>query len=243
LKKLILCLALTAAVAAASDAEALTDEAAWLFFNRHLGANYLDSAAGLLQTLRQENPDNERIAYLWSRLHITLGDKAGSKARKLELFTRAQSVAESLIALNDENADGHCWWAVARGRVGQTRGVLNSLFMVPGLKKEMARTLELDPENRTAYDVLGVLYYELPGFAGGDLGKSEEYLLKGIEIAPDYTILRIDLAKVYQMQKRWAEAREQLQAVLDATEGDPPADYFEDDRPEAEKLLREIPEE
>lgn len=243
MKRVVLCLVFAAALAAAADVEAMTDEAAWLFFNRHLGANYLDSAAGLLQTLRQENPTDERVAYLWSRLHITQGDKAKTKGEKMELFTRAQAIAESLLELNDNNADAHCWWAVARGRVGQTRGVLNSLFMVPGLKKEMARTLELDPENRTAYDVLGVLYYELPGFAGGDLGKSEEYLLKGIEIAPDYTILRIDLAKVYMRQKRWTETREQLEAVLNETEGDPPADYFEDDRPEAERLLKEIPEE
>jgi len=243
MKRVVLCLALVAALVAAADTEAMTDEAAWLFFNRHVGANYLDSAAGLLRTLRQKNPADEHIAYLWSRLHITLGDKAKTKGEKLELFTRAQSVAESLLAMNDNNADAHCWWAVARGRVGQTRGVMNSLFMVPGLKRELARALDLDPENRTAYDVLGVLYYELPGIAGGDLGKSEEHLKQGIEIAPNYTLLRIDLAKVYMREKRWAEAREQLQAVLDATEGDPPADYVEDDRPEAEKLLKEVPEE
>ena len=135
--------------------------------------------------------------------------------------------------MNDNNADAHCWWAVARGRVGQTRGVMNSLFMVPGLKRELARALELDPENRTAYDALGVMYYELPGIAGGDLNKSEDYLKKGIDIAPNYTLLRLDLAKVYMREKRWDDAREQLEAVLNETEGDPPADYFEDDRPEA----------
>jgi len=243
MKRIILCAAFAAVLAAAADIEALTDHAAWLFFNRHLEASYLDSATSLLQALRQGNPTNERIAYLWSRLHVTLGDKAKSHGEKLELFTRAQSIAESLIALNDNSADGHCWWAVARGRVGQTRGVMNSLFMVPGLKRELKRTFELDPNYQTAYDVQGVMYYELPGIAGGDLGKSEEYLLKGIEIAPNYTLLRIDLAKVYIKQKRWSEAREQLEALLATTEPDPPADFFEDDEPEARRMLEQLPEE
>ena len=82
MKRVMLCLAMAAALVAAADTEAMTDEAAWLFFNRHLGANYLDSATNLLQGLRQENPDNERIAYLWSRLHITLGDKAKTKGEE-----------------------------------------------------------------------------------------------------------------------------------------------------------------
>ncbi len=243
MRKLVLCLTLVTAIAAAADTEALTDQAAWLFFNRHLGANYLDSATNLLQGLRQENPDNERIAYLWSRLHITLGDKATTKSERMRLFTRAQTIAESLLKLNDCNADAHCWWAVARGRVGQTRGVMNSLFMVPELKRELNRALELDPNNRTAYDVYGVLYYELPGIAGGDLNKSEDYLKKGIDIAPSYTLLRLDLAKVYMREKRWDDAREQLDALLATEEPDPPADFYEDDQPDAQGLLKQLPEE
>jgi tetratricopeptide (TPR) repeat protein len=161
----------------------------------------------------------------------------------MELFTRAQTIAESLLKLNDCNADAHCWWAVARGRVGQTRGVMNSLFMVPELKRELNRTLELDPNNRTAYDVYGVMFYELPGIVGGDLNKSEEYLKKGIDIAPNYTLLRLDLAKVYMREKRWDDAREQLNALLATEEPDPPADFYEDDQRDAQELLKQLPEE
>lgn len=242
MRRLVLCLTLATALAAAADVDTLTNQAAWLLFNRHLGANYLDSATNLLQGLRQQNPDNERIAYLWSRLHITLGDKAKTKSEKAELFTRAQTIAESLIKLDDSNANGHCWWAVARGRVGQTRGVMNSLFVVPELKRELNRALELDSNSKTAYDVYGVMYYELPGIAGGDLNKSEEYLKKGIDIAPNYTLLRLDLAKVHMREKRWDDAREQLNALLATEEPDFPADFYEDNRPDAVKLLKQIPE-
>jgi tetratricopeptide (TPR) repeat protein len=132
------------------------------------------------------------------------------------------------------------WWSVAQGRIGQTRGVMNSLFMVPGLKRAFNRVLDLDPRYTTAYDALDVLYYELPGIAGGNLAKSEEYLKRGIVVDPDYTVLRLDLAKVYARQKRWAEAREQLSRLLATTKPTYPADFAFDDKPEAQELLGQI---
>jgi hypothetical protein len=132
------------------------------------------------------------------------------------------------------------WWAVAQGRVGQTRGVMNSLFMVPGLKKSFSRVLELDSTNATACDAFGVMYYELPGIAGGSLAKSQEYLLKGLKYDPSYTVLRLDLAKVYVRQKRWQEARDQLNLLIATTNSTYPADFTLNDRPEAQGLLKQI---
>jgi len=112
--------------------------------------------------------------------------------------------------------------------------------MVPGLKLAFNRTIELDPKYAVAYDALGVMYYELPGFAGGSLARSEDFLAKGIAVDPDYTLLRLDLAKVYMREKRWADARSQLNALLGTKEPTYPADFVLDDKPEAEELLRQI---
>ena len=172
-----------------------------------------------------------------------MGDDAQAKAQKMTCYKSARAIAETLIALDDQYADGHVWWAVAHGRIGQTQGVMNSLFMVPALKRELNRALELDSSNTTAYDVLGVMYYELPGIAGGDLGKSEDYLLKGINLDPNYTLLRLDLAKVYTRQKEWAKAREQLDALLATDNPTYPADTELDDKRDARDLLKTIPEE
>ena len=228
------------AAAAASPGDSLCGEAAWLFFNRHLEPGHLDSAYSLLAAVRQSEPENERCLYLWSRIHVQKGDLAASKSEKLALYSRARAVAETLKTLNDLNPDGHMWWAVAHGRIGQTRGVMNSLFMVPTLKRSFNRVLELDSSYATAYDAYGVLYYELPGIVGGSLGKAEEYFLEGLDIDPDYTVIRLDLAKVYIKQKRWQKAREQLEKLVDTDFPTFPADFVLDDRPEAERLLAEI---
>jgi tetratricopeptide (TPR) repeat protein len=216
------------------------DRAEYMFFNRHLNRTWLDSAYNMLGQLHAADPKNEHLLYLWSRIHIQKGDDAGTKGDKLACFGRAKAIAETLIALNDRNDEGQCWWGVAQGRIGQTRGVLNSLFMVSGLKKAFNRTLELNPRHPTALDALGVLYYELPGFAGGDLNKSEDFYKRGIEAAPNYALLRLDLAKVYIKQKRWFAARNQLNALLATTDPLYPADAELDDKPEARELLKQI---
>jgi tetratricopeptide (TPR) repeat protein len=112
--------------------------------------------------------------------------------------------------------------------------------MVPGLKKAFSRALELNPKQPTALDAFGVLYHELPGFAGGDLDKSEQYFKRSIESAPNYTLPRLDLAKVYIRQKRWLAARAQLDAILATTNARQPGDTELDDKPEARQLLKQI---
>ncbi len=228
------------AVLPAAPADSVCDEAARLFFHRHLAPGNLDSAYALLAGLRETDPDDERVLYLWSRIHVQRGDLAVDKGRKIELYARARAIAETLRTVNDVNPYGHMWWAVAHGRIGQTRGVMNSLFMVPTLKREFSRVLELDPGHVTAYDAYGVLYYELPGIVGGNLRKSEEYLVEGLRLDPNYTVLRLDLAKVYIKQKRWQDARDQLEALIATQLPTFPADHALDDRPEAEELLEQI---
>jgi len=219
---------------------ATTDRAEYMFFNRHLNRTWLDSAYNLLAAAHAANPTDEHLLYLWSRIHDQKGDDSRTKAEKLTYFGRAKAIAETLIALNDQNDEGHCWWGVAQGRIGQTRGVLNSLFMVSGLKKAFGRAIELNPKHPTALDALGVLYYELPGFAGGNLDLSENYFKRSIESDPGYTLARLDLAKVYIKQKRWLAARGQLNALLATVDPKYPGDSELDDKPEARELLKRI---
>jgi tetratricopeptide (TPR) repeat protein len=238
--KSLLLLATMAAAALAGPSDTVCAQAEYMFFNRHLNSTWLDSAYNLLAAVHKADPRNEHYLYLWSRGHVQKGDDARTKAEKLRNFGRAKAIAETLIAQNDRNDEGHCWWGVAQGRIGQTRGVLNSLFMVSGLKKAFSRAIELNPKHPTALDAFGVLYYELPGFAGGDLARAERYFRRSIESAPNYTLARLDLAKVYIRQKRWLAARAQLDTLLATTDARQPADTELDDKPEARLLLKQI---
>ncbi len=240
MKPAAILLVLLASVAGAMSTDSLCEQAAWLFFNRHLEQHNLDSAYALLARTRTQDPEYERCLYLWSRIHVQQGDMTSDRSQKIALYDRARVIAETLKVVNDRNPDGHMWSAVAQGRIGQTRGVMNSLFMVPGLKKAFNRVLELDSGYAIAYGALGVLYYELPGIVGGNLGKSEEYLRQGLEADPDYTLIRLDLARTLIKRKKRQEAREQLNLLLTTKNPTYPADFELDDRPEAQELLKSI---
>lgn len=238
--KRLLLLATLLAAASACPGDSLCARAEYMFFNRHLNPTWLDSACVMLARIHSAHPQGEHCLYLWSRANLQKGDDAKTNAEKMTFYTKAQAIADTLIATNDKNPDGHCWWGVAHGRIGQTRGILNSLFMVPDLKREMARTLELKPDYATALDVLGVMYYELPGFAGGNLDKSEQYLKQGIAADPNYCLLRLDLAKVYVREKRWTAAKSQLNALIATDNPTFPGDAVLDDKPDARALLEQI---
>jgi tetratricopeptide (TPR) repeat protein len=242
LKRLLLLTTVLAAAHAGpvETVDSICSRAEYMFFNRHLNPTWLDSAHTMLSQLHAAEPKNEQVLYLWCRVHIQKGDDARTKGDKLTYYGQAKAIAETLISLDDRDADGYCWWGVAQGRIGQTRGVLNSLFMVSGVKKAFNRALDINPRHPTALDALGVLYHELPGFAGGDLARSEQYFKRGIESAPNYCLLRLDLAKDYVREKRWIAARAQLDSMLATTDPLYPADAELDDKPEARELLNQI---
>src|SRR5207245_2177917 len=81
------------------------------------------------------------------------------------------------------------------------------LFLLPAVKEAMQTALELDPSFAPAYALGGTIYYEVPGFAGGDLDRSEALFRKGLEIDPHYTNMRLGLARTLLKKGRGADAK------------------------------------
>lgn len=78
----------------------------------------------------------------------------------------------------------------------------------------MRLALELDPE-LAAYALAGNVYHEVPPLLGGDLARAHEMFHKGLALDPRFTAMRVGLARVLISQRRIAEARRELQAVID----------------------------
>jgi tetratricopeptide (TPR) repeat protein len=111
---------------------------------------------------------------------------------------------------------------------------------VPTVREEIETVLEIDPEHTGALDAQAMLYYELPGLLGGNLNKSMEALNKGIALDSNYTLLYVDMAKVYIKKKNYEKARWYLNRALEITTPTYEADHVLDDKPEALALLEEI---
>jgi tetratricopeptide (TPR) repeat protein len=151
-----------------------------------------------------------------ARVHYWIGDHTDDKAAKKRIFQQGIDHARKAIELAPEKVEGHFWLGVCYGVYGEAKGVLKSLALVKPIKEEMRRVLEIEP----AYDrggadrVLGRVFHEVPGFAGGSEKKSLEHLLKAVEYGPRVGLNLLYLADTYISLGQIEKARETLEYIL-----------------------------
>jgi tetratricopeptide (TPR) repeat protein len=192
--------------------------------------------AALAQAVRTDSQVDNLLAL--AQIAFLYGDvRAKTTEDKLEAYEQGRQAAERAAAVAPRNARAHFWYATNAGRWGQTKGVLRSLFLLPEVKRGMQTALDLDPRFPPAYVLAGTVYYDVPGLFGGDLEKSEQLFRKGLEVDGRLTALRVGLARTLIKRGRIADARRELQAVLDEKAPSNVADWTLKDSPQARALL------
>jgi len=186
--------------------------------------------------LLEAEPDNPEALWRLGRSWVRLGERRDGKKAKLEAFERAKDALDRALKGDAESVEAHYWHGIALGRIGQTRGIMRSLFMIGPMKRGMRRVLELDPKHSGAHHVLGEMYRQLPAFAGGSRALAVAELERALELGPHHTAHYPALAQAYLDAGR----REDAIRVLKALDGvkmpaDPPD--AEGNREEARRLL------
>ncbi|MEO0124227.1 MAG: tetratricopeptide repeat protein [candidate division WOR-3 bacterium] len=240
IKKIFFAIVLYFVLINAQSTDELINQAIQLYETRHLNKDNLKNSYEMLYDIVEKEPNNLRALYELSKVCYLMGDAQDGKDNKLEFYNKGIEYGKKAIKIDKNSVWAHFWYMVNLGRSGQTKGVLNSLGIVPDIKREIDIILKLDPQHTGAMDAGAMLYYELPGLMGGDLNKSIEYLNKAIAIDSNYTILYVDMAKVYIKKKNYEKARWFLKKVLEIQNPTYEADYILDDKPEALKLLEQI---
>jgi tetratricopeptide (TPR) repeat protein len=175
-----------------------------------------------------------QVCFIWGDVRARTSDQ------KLDAYDQGRQAARRAIELEPRNAVAHLWYATNTARWGQTKGILRSLFLLPTVQEEIQRVLTLDPGLVPVYALAGNVYYEVPALLGGDIGKAEEMFRKGLELDPSFTGMRVGLAKTLIRRGRIAEARRELQAVLQEKAPHNLADWTMKDAKEARELLESI---
>lgn len=174
----------------------------------------IKKAISLLGEHLTENPNDGRALWMMAKAHLYLGDEI--EEDKLAAFEAGKEYAEQAVKLLPQSADAHYWVAALIGRVGQTRGILSSLFMVRPMKNALDRVLELDEDYADAYWVLSQLYHEAPGFPLS-IG-SKKLALENAQIAlnldPDNVEFQLQLAKALEYNGDKRAAVETLNELL-----------------------------
>ncbi len=233
-------LAVALAAAASAWAQSPVEAARALVARYHEDPAALDRARDLLDAALAKDRKVETIAML-SYVQFLIGDvRATTPEDKLAAYDRGREIGKRAVELAPKSHDAHLWYAINTARWGETKGVLRSLFLLPTIREELGILLELDPRSVRAHILAGNVLLEVPGFAGGDRAKAEEHFKKALEIDPRFTNARVDLARVYVADARYADARRELFLVVNETSPSIVADWTVKDAPRARKLLESI---
>ncbi len=176
-----------------------------------------------------------------ARTYLTMGDQAKlTNTDALKDYEAGQSVADKAIKADPNNAMAYFWYAANIGRVGQYKGVLNSLFMVPDFKKYLGKAYAIDKTDPNILEAYGEMYYELPWIVGGSDSKALDYLNASLKSDPNFTLSMAILGKVYIKEDEYGKAREILEKVINYKTPSARADWAMSDKPLAQKLLDSI---
>ncbi len=209
-----------------------------LYFHRDQGHN-LDLSLDQIKAALSKTPNDPALLWREGRSLIRLAEKETLTEKQVEILKQARKDLEASLKMNASQPDAHYWLGVALGRIGQTRGILRSLFLLEPLRREMRETLSLDPRYEPALHVLGEVYLELPQFVGGNLKKAVARFKEARALNPNDLVDLISLAKAYQQLGEKENALEVLNAALAVKT---PADPGEaaDNQKDIQKLLKEI---
>ena len=117
--------------------------------------------------------------------------------------------------MDPNKPDGHFWYGANLGAQANENPLTVGVTSVNAIRDAMQKVIELQPdyEMASAYDVLGQL--ELgTRMIGGSAEKAVELFEKGIELEKFNGETRIHLAEAFLTLNKNAEARKQLEYVL-----------------------------
>ncbi|HKQ32003.1 MAG TPA: hypothetical protein VJV40_02285, partial [Thermodesulfobacteriota bacterium] len=188
----------------------------------------------------KRDPDNVSALIFLSRVWLTYGYvKARTKDDLIRVFENGKEAAKKAIDIDPRNADAHFFYVANLASLGDTKGLFNSLFMLPEVRRELETVLELDPNNVNGLAMTGALYLYLPSILGGDLHISEVYLKRSVSLNPHISSAGLYLAANLNRQKKYDEALEVLRGILNDKKPDFYPDWVEN-RKYAYAMMRHI---
>ncbi len=191
-----------------------------LIDERELESANLETARDELFTIVESDAECDWAYGLLSEINYWLGESAADAGDKLAFFEEGVECGKSGIIINEDSLESNFWLAVNSGSYGQEKGIMQSLAMIAPIKTAAEKALKLN-ENYFyggPWRVLGRLYHKAPGFpfSIGNGKKAVECLEKAVEIGPKFFLNRLFLAEAYLSNRDQAEAKEQLQWILNA---------------------------
>jgi tetratricopeptide (TPR) repeat protein len=180
-----------------------------------------------------------------SRAWLRVGDLKSKKKEKLKAFEAGKAAGTKAIKVcagqsAKLRSEALAYEVFNLAKVGETNGVMNSLFMVGDLKKGLKKALEIDPNNSYARSTLGTIFHALPGIAGGSDKKAIEHYEESIRRSPGFGSGMCELAQLYLDKGKKDKAREWSDKLLAIQNPEFKNDHWKFDKPCARRHLKKI---
>lgn len=178
--------------------------------------------------------DSSAYDALWkaSRSLADLAEYEPDKAKRADMYRRAERFARLAVAVNPDDAEAHFHLARALGRVALSHGPKDRVKYGKAVREEALEALRLDPDHPGALHVMAMWHAEvrrLPGiarffaksFLGGQILGSARWdeavrlLSRAVEVDPQRLAHHLDLARIYRDIDQPDQARPHYQHVID----------------------------
>jgi hypothetical protein len=190
-------------------------------------------AERLWQARLTAHPADFEAAWKIARARYWLGGHA-SEAERKKILEDGIAAAKMAASLRPERPEGHFWLAANMGALAESFGMRQGIKYRGAIKDALLTVLKIDPafQEGSADRALGRWYFKVPGLFGGSNQKSETHLRQSLTYAPQSSASHFFLAETLFDLGRDAEARAELQKVID---GPVDPDWAPEDREFKEK--------
>jgi tetratricopeptide (TPR) repeat protein len=174
-------------------------------------------AGRLWQERLTAHPQDFEAAWKLARTRYWLGGHVSEADRK-KVLEDGIAAAKAAASLRPERPEGHFWLAANMGALAESFGLRQGIKYRGQIKDALLTVLKIDPafQEGSADRALGRWYYKVPGLFGGSKQKSEAHLRQSLTYAPQSTASHFFLAETLFDLGRDAEARAELQKVIDS---------------------------
>jgi tetratricopeptide (TPR) repeat protein len=202
----------------------------------------IDRARALLEAEAADRPGVETLLELSGAWFLTGDFRARTDAERRAAYEQGARVAQRAIAAAPDSQRAHLLFAFNNGRSAQMTGVTRALGLFNTIRQESETVLRLNPSSVDGLILAGGIAAEAPALMGGDRARAERLFTRALELDPHQTGGRLELARLYLAQRRWADAARELETVID---DDAPTDrprWVMSDLPRARAMLFELRE-
>jgi tetratricopeptide (TPR) repeat protein len=175
----------------------------------------LRQAISVLTRARRENERSYDVEWRLAKYYYYLGRHTPDQKEREKAFADGVAAGKLAIKQDPNKADGHFWYGANLGAQANENPLSAGVSSLAEVRASMNKVIELQPnyEMASAYDVLGQL--ELgTRLMGGSNEKARDHLEKAIELEKFNGEARIHLAEAYLALDRDADAKKQLEFVL-----------------------------